>query len=200
MRKICKNADFVIKSVRRVQSPSAYLQLTFESVQELIFESVQEHSQFNLWYFAGRPLSSRLCGRRCKKGLLNPHSQRPFLTQSVASCHITLPSCPPLLCTAAMRFSQTKLCSILTSNYCSVLLQIAREMPIRPALMASVSNQSTEDRVGPHMVETATWPRSGALADKVQDRGGGESEFSVSKEGPSIGVSQNSIENVLTTY
>ena len=48
MRKICKNADFVIKSVRRVQSPSAYLQLTFESVQELIFESVQEHSKFNL--------------------------------------------------------------------------------------------------------------------------------------------------------
>ena len=79
-------------------------------------------------------------------------------------------------------------------------------MPIRPALMASVSNQSTEDRVGPHMVETATWPRSGALADKVQDRGGGESNFSLSsreiviKEGPSIGVSQNSIENVLTTY
>ena len=47
MRKICKNVDFVINSVRG-QSPSAYLQLTFESVQELIFESVQEHSQFNL--------------------------------------------------------------------------------------------------------------------------------------------------------
>ena len=51
-------------------------------------------------------------------------------------------------------------------------------MPIRPALMASVSNQSMEDRVGPHMVETASWPGSRALADKVQNRGGGESNFS----------------------
>ena len=41
--------------------------------------------------------------------------------------------------------------------------------------MASVSNQSAEDRVGPHMVGTAPWPGSGALADKVEDRGvGGE--------------------------
>ena len=47
-----------------------------------------------------------------------------------------------------------------------------REMPIRPALMASVSNQSAEDRVGPHMVGTAPWPGSGALADKVEDRVG----------------------------
>ena len=36
------------------------------------------------------------------------------------------------------------LLSPLTSNYCSVLLHCTtREMPIRPALMASVSNQST---------------------------------------------------------
>ena len=34
-------------------------------------------------------------GRECKKGLLNLATQRPFLTQPVASCHITLPSCPP---------------------------------------------------------------------------------------------------------
>ena len=45
-------------------------------------------------------------------------------------------------------------------------------MPIRPALMASVSNQSAEDRVGPHMGGTAPWLGSGTFADKVEERGG----------------------------
>ena len=143
-----------------------------------------------------------------------PLQERPF--KSTVSASISHPvGCllpyyiaflPPLALHWALRQCVSKLCSTLTSNYCSVLLQIAREMPIRPALMASVSNQSTEDRVGPHMVETAIWPASGTLADKVQDRDGGESNLSLSfreiviKEGPSIGVAQNSIENVLTTY
>ena len=34
-------------------------------------------------------------GRECKKGLLNLATQRPFLTQPLASCHIILPSCLP---------------------------------------------------------------------------------------------------------
>ena len=93
MRNIWKNADFVMKPFRG-QSPSA------NDISNVLWAKfwncVQEQSQFNLWNFAPPPLSSRLCGRQCccKKGLLNLHSQRPFLTQSVASCHITLPSCP----------------------------------------------------------------------------------------------------------
>ena len=121
-----------------------------------------------------RPLSSRLCGRRCcKKGDLNLHSQRPFLTQSLASCHITLPSCPPAFalrqCVSRKQNSAPH-SSPLTSNYCS---ECCCRLPKRclssqPALMASLSNQSKEDRAGPHMGETAPWlGGSRALADKV---------------------------------
>ena len=141
MRNIWKKTNFVMKPVWS-QPPSANLQLNFVQDHSLIFclralsaqsfdilsestlSSLSEILQlrhFLLVYVGWWP---RLLG--CKKGLLNLHSQQPFLTQSVASCHITLPSCPPYLpClapTSAMCFSQTKLFGTcqpapLTSNY-----------------------------------------------------------------------------------
>ena len=145
MRKICKNADFVIKPAWG-QSPSAYLQLTLK-LSKSLFSKVSKSTLSSICdILQARPLSSRLCGRRCcKKGLLNLHSQRPFLTQSLASCHITLPSCPPAfaLSKAAMRFSQRKLCST-AAHLLQITAQSAPADCQRDAYPAASVNGLTE--------------------------------------------------------
>ena len=146
-----------------VQSLDILSESTLSSLSEIL-----QLRHFLLVYVGWWP---RLLG--CKKGLLNLHSQQPFLTQSVASCHITLPSCPP-----SRRRPPLQCFSLLQSSTYSKLLLLQRTTSIaRDDYLGRVNGLSQQSVYG-GQGRRATHARdsllairiSGALADKVSDR------------------------------